>query len=151
MLIKIKPVDADNVFDVCDLTTNPDGVGTVMEEFLCCNAVSIAESKYYPEMHPNAIYSDSNLIGFFMYKRTENQPDVATLCRFMIDHRFQHQGLGRKAFEVILKGLKIQGVRKVVLMIDDRNEIAKRLYMSCGFRFNGKIEKGEYYYEKDLQ
>jgi hypothetical protein len=60
-VIRIKPVDADNVFDVCDLTTNPDGVGTVMEEFLCCNAVSIAESKYYPEMHPNAIYSDSNL------------------------------------------------------------------------------------------
>lgn len=45
----------------------------------------------------------------------------------MIDYRFQHKGLGKKAFEHILRGLKIQGVRKVTLMINDTNEIAKKL------------------------
>ncbi|MGI6178063.1 MAG: GNAT family N-acetyltransferase [Eubacterium sp.] len=149
-VIEIKPVDAENVFDVCELTTNQDGVGTTMEEFLCCNATSIAESKYYPEMHPNAIYNGDVLIGFFMYKRTESRAEIATICRFMIDYKFQHKGLGKAAFAQILAFMKDSGVRKVVLMIDDANEIAKNLYTSFGFRFTGKIDHDEYYYEKVL-
>ena len=149
-MIRIKAIDAENVFDVCELTTNQNGIGTIMENFLCCNAISIAEAKYYPEMHPNAIYNNNDLIGFFMYKRTENQPDTATLCRFMIDYRFQHKGLGSQAFAHMLKGLKIQGVRKVVLMVDNANEIAKKLYTAFGFHFTGKIEHDEYYYEMEL-
>ena len=149
-MIRIKDIDAENVFDVCELTTNQNGIGTVMEEYLCCNAVSIAEAKYFSEMFPNAIYNNNVPIGFFMYKRTEEKPDTATLCRFMIDYRFQHKGLGKKAFEHILRGLKIQGVRKVILMIDDTNIIAKKLYLSFGFQFTGKIDKDEYYYELEM-
>lgn len=149
-MIRITSVDAGNVIDMCELTTNQDGKGTVMEEFLCCNATSIAESKYHPDMHPNAIYNGDTPIGFFMYQRTESRPDTATLCRFMIDHKFQHRGLGKKAFEHILRGLRIQGVRKVILMIDDANEIAKSLYVSFGFRFTGKIDHDEHYYELEL-
>ncbi len=149
-MIRIKAVDEENIFEVCELTTNQDGVGTIMEEYLCSNAVSIAESKYDPNLYPNAIYNDKTLIGFFMYIRTEDKADTATICRFMIDHRFQNKGLGKKAFRYILKGLKIQGVRKVILMIDEANEIAKELYLSFGFQFTGKIDKDEYYYELDL-
>ena len=149
-MIRIKDIDAENVFDVCELTTNQNGIGTIMEEYLCCNAVSIAEAKYFSEMFPNAIYNNNVPIGFFMYKRTEEKPDTATLCRFMIDYRFQHKGIGKKAFEHILRGLKIQGVRKVILMIDDTNIIAKKLYLSFGFQFTGKIDKDEYYYELEM-
>lgn len=51
-----------------------NGIGTIMEEYLCCNAISIAESKYYPEMHPKAIYWKDTLIGFLMYKCTSFEP-----------------------------------------------------------------------------
>lgn len=146
-MLSIREIDAQNVFDVCELTTNRNGVGTIMEKYLCCNAVSVAESKYYPEMHPKAIYDGDVLIGFFMYRRTEQETETATICRFMIDHKFQGRGLGREAFSCILKGLKVQGVQKVVLMIDNANEIAKKLYTSFGFFFTGKIDKDEYYYE----
>lgn len=149
-MISIKEIDAQNVFDVCELTTNADGVGTVMEQYLCCNAVSVAESQYYPEMHPKAIYDDETLIGFFMYRRTAEEADTATICRFMIDHTFQGRGLGRQAFGCILQNLKAQGVQKVILMIDDANKIAQKLYVSFGFTFTGKIEKDEYYYERTL-
>ena len=44
-MIRIKAIDAENVFGVCELTTNQHGVGTTLEEFLCCNAISIAEAK----------------------------------------------------------------------------------------------------------
>lgn len=146
-MIHIEEIDAQNVFDVCELTTNPDGIGTTMEEYLCCNATSIAESKYYPEMCPRAIYRNETLIGFVMYACTDSEPKTATICRYMLDYKFQHQGFGRKALEGILEYLKKQDVSKVILMIDEENIIAKRLYLSLGFTFNGKIEKDEYYYD----
>lgn len=58
----------------------------------------------------------------------------------MIDYQFQHKGLGKKAFECVLRGLKIQGVKKVILMIDDANKIAENLCLSFGFQI---IEREE--------
>lgn len=63
-MIRIKAVDAQNILDVCRLTTNQNCMGTIREEHLYCNAISIAEAKYNPEMHPNAIYNNNVLIGF---------------------------------------------------------------------------------------
>ncbi len=149
-MIRIKAVDAQNIFDVCKLTTNQSGIGTTMEKCLCCNAISIAAAKYYPEMHPNAIYNNNVLIGFFVYQRAEDQADTATICRFMIDYQFQQKGFEEKALEHILRGLKIQGVKKVILMIDDANKIAKNLCLSFGFQFTGKIDHNKHYYELEL-
>ncbi len=149
-MIRIKAVDAQNILDVCELTTNQDGIGTTIKGCSRCNAISIAEAKYHSEMHPNAIYSNHVLIGFFMYQRAENHADKATICRFMIDDRFQQKGLEEKAFEHILRGLKIQGVKKVIIMIHAANTIAKKRCLSFGFQFTGKIDNGEYYYELEL-
>ncbi len=149
-MIRIKAVDTQNILDVCDLTTIQDSIGTTREAHFCCNAVSIAETKYNSEMYPNAIYNNTVLIGFFMYQRAENQADTATICRFMIDDRFQHKGLEKKALEHILRGLKIQGVKKVLLTIDNANENAKELYLSFGFQFTGKFDKAGHSYELKL-
>ena len=149
-MIRIKAVDAQNILDVCELTTNQDSIGTTMEGHFCCNAISIAEAKYHSEMHPNAIYNNNVLIGFFMYQRAENQSETATICRFMIDDRFQHKGLEEKALEHILRGLKIQGVKKIILMVDNANKIAKKLCLSFGFQFMEKIDNDEYYYVLEL-
>ena len=149
-MIRIKAVDTQNILDVCDLTTIQDSIGTTREAHFCCNAVSIAETKYNSEMYPNAIYNNTVLIGFFMYQRAENQADTATICRVMIDDRFQHKGLEKKALEHILRGLKIQGVKKVLLTIDNANENAKELYLSFGFQFTGKFDKAGHSYELKL-
>ena len=149
-MIRIKAVDTQNILDVCDLTTIQDSIGTTREAHFCCNAVSIAETKYNSEMYPNAIYNNTVLIGFFMYQRAENQADTATICRFMIDDRYQHKGLEKKALEHILRGLKIQGVKKVVFIINSTNGNAKNLSLSFGFQFTGKMEHGEYYYALKL-
>ena len=113
-MIRIKAVDAQNILDVCKLTKSQDGIGPAIGRCSCCNAISIAEAKYNPGMHPHAIYHNNVLIGFFMYQRAENQADTATIYRFMIDDRFQQRGLEEKALEHILRGLKIQGVKKVI-------------------------------------
>ena len=145
-MISVEDVNSQNVFDVCELTTNSNGIGTVMEEYLCCNAISLAESKYYPEMYPKAIYNNETLIGFAMYKHIKSEPKTATICRFMLDYKYQHKGLGKKAFESILNYLKAQGISRVVIMIDENNLTAKKLYLSFGFKFTGEIDKNEYYY-----
>ena len=78
-MIRIKSVDAQNILDVCELTTNQDSIGITIGGHACCNAISIAETKYNSEMYPNAIYNNNVLIGFFTYKRTENQAETATI------------------------------------------------------------------------
>ncbi len=147
-MIRIKAVDAQNLLKVCRLTASRDCVGR--KGHCRCNAVSIAEAKYHAELHPNAIYHNNALIGFFMYQRAEDHADTASILRFMIDDRFQQKGLAEKALEHILRGLKIQGVRKAVIILDGADEDAKSLYLSFGFHFTGKMDKDDCRYELEL-
>ena len=146
-MIRIKAVDAQNISDVCELSTSQD-VAVAKTEGRCrCNAISIAETRYDAEMHPNAIYNNNALIGFFMYKRAETQADTATICRFMLDDRFKDKGLEEKALEHVLRGLKIQGVKRVILEEAETNEEAEKLYRSFGFHAAGEAGC----YELELQ
>ena len=148
-MIRIKAVDRQNIQAVCGLTTDRDDVPAERHSYR--NALSIAEAGYDPEMHFNAIYNNQVLIGFFMYKRPERHAQTAAMCRFMIDDRFHHKGFEEKALEHILRGLRIQGVRKVILMTDDADKIAENLSLSSGFCFTGKTdENGRHYYEFEL-
>lgn len=148
-MIRIKAVDEQNILDVCKLKATQDDISTV-KNYSFCNALSVAEANYHSEMYPNAIYNNNILIGFFMYKRIETQADTAIIYRFMVDDRFQRKGLEEKALEYILRGLKIQGVRKVVLLIDEANENTKQICLSLGFHFTGKQDETGYYYEAAL-
>ena len=100
-------------------------------------------------MHTNAIYNNNVLVGFFMYRRTESRADTAVLRRFRIDARVQRRGLGKKAFAHVLHGLKIQGVRKVVLQIDSANKAAAGLCLAFGFRRAETAGRGENDCEED--
>ena len=146
-MIRIKAVDAQNISDVCELSTSQD-VAVAKTEGRCrCNAISIAETRYDAEMHPNAIYNNNALIGFFMYKRAETHADTATICRFRLDDRFKEKALEEKALEHVLRGLKIQGVKRVILSATEANEEAEKLYRSFGFHAAGEAGC----YELELQ
>lgn len=149
-MINIRKIDADNVFDICELTSNDNGIGTLFEGFICCNAISIAESKFYLECKPRAIYLNEVPIGFYMYKQWPHQSKDVELCRFMLHFSFKGKGLGRQSFSAMLEDFRTSGVREVTLMIDKDNRIAKKLYLSFGFAFTGKIEKEEYFYSLTL-
>lgn len=74
-------------------------------------------------MHPNAIYNNNVLVGFFMYRRAESRADTAVLRRFMIDAQFQRRGLGKKTFAHVLPG--------------DKDDGEKALRVSCN---NGDVD-----------
>ncbi len=144
-MIRIKAVDAQNILDACGLTTSQDGAG----RHLRSNAVSIAEAGYDPEMHPNVIYNNNVPVGFFMYKRPEDQAETADICRFMVDDRFRHRGFEVRALEQILRGLRIQGVKKV-LITGSGHGSAESLYLSLGFRLTEDADGGGCRYALDL-
>lgn len=149
-MIRLLPIAADNLFDICELTTNPDGLPTPVEGCLCCNGSSIAEACYFPDMVPLGIYADDVPVGFVMYRHRSGESS-AMLLRLMIDHRFQHRGYGRQALRLTLDRLRRAGVRQVTLGVDDANRIAKRLYASFGFVFTGTVEKGEQIYRLEWE
>lgn len=151
MAIIIREINQDNCFDVCELTSNKDGTRTLDEEFICSNAMSLAEAKYFSFMRPMAIYNEDILIGFFMYKYFEESSNIATICRYMIDYKYLGKGLGRESFRTILNYFKKDvKVKSVELMIDAENIVAKNLYISFGFSYTGKIDHDEYYYRLDF-
>lgn len=149
-MIKIKSIDKENVLDVCELKTDQDDIRAAIAGRSYCNAISIAESKCHSEIYPNAIYNNNLLIGFFMYQRTENHAKTVMICRFMLDDRFRHDRFEEKALEHILRGLKIQGVKEVMVSIDNANEHIKKLYLSFGFHPTGETDKAGYCYKLEI-
>lgn len=149
-MVTIKNIDQDNLFDVCELTSNPDGIASVLEDYICCNATSIAEASYFANFHPKALYNQNNLIGFFMYKTSTTNLNEVMLCRYMLDYKFIGKGLGRKSFKAILDFLYSEGIQHITLGLNEDNIVAKNLYQSFGFEFTGNIVDGEHTYYLNL-
>ncbi|KFB89336.1 diadenosine tetraphosphatase [Serratia grimesii] len=68
----------------------------------------------------------------------------------MLDHKFIGQGLGRASFEAMLSYFRKSGVKQITLMIDEHNRVAKKMYLTFGFTFTGKIDKDEHYYSLSI-
>lgn len=147
MEIILKEITADNFYDVCLLTTNENGVPTFDEEFICCNAVSLAESKYYPLLQPQAIYSNENLIGFILSGPYFKDNDNFWVLRYMIDYQQQGKGYGKKAFLTFIEQVKSNGnIKNIYIGLDPDNPRATSLYTSVGFEFTGIQKDGEEVY-----
>lgn len=147
MEIELAAITTDNYYEVGLLTTNKNGIATCEEEYICGNAMSIAESKFYPELIPQAIYIDQELIGFILSGPYAKDNTNYWILRFMIDYKYQGKGLGKAAFLAFIKQVKANNrVQEIYLGLDKSNNQAIRLYESCGFKFTGKIKEGELVY-----
>lgn len=151
MKLALKEITVENYYDVGLLTTNHDGRATAEEEYICGNAMSMAESKFCPELRPQAIYAGEELIGFVMsgpYAKDENN---YWILRFMIDYKYQGKGLGKAAFRAFIQQVKAENRTKVIYLgLHETNKKAISLYESCGFRFTGKVKDGELVYVFDV-
>ena len=96
------------------------------------------------------IIIDRGSIGFFMYKRPEAQAETAVIYRFMLGSKYRDRGLEAKALEHVLKGLKIQGVKKVSLMAGECDKDTKNLCLSFGFHPAGETGKEQLCYELEM-
>ena len=139
--VRLKDVTAENWEAVADLELAEE-----QEDLVASNAYSLAEARFNPFARPRAIYAGRELVGFLMYDApdSEDEPDTATIYRFMIDKAHQGHGYGRAALiQAIEEIRRVPGIRKILISYMAENEVAARFYASLGFTEVGEDEDGE--------
>jgi len=132
-MVNLKPITLDNFWDVVSLKVGKD------QNFVASNAISIAQSKVDPSLIPLAIYDDQTLVGFLMYGI---DPDDGNywIVRLMVDEKYQRNGFGKKAMEIIIDKIKEDKTHnKLVISTNPENIIGLNLYKKLGFKSTGKI------------
>ena len=143
MSIYLKDIDENNLLECALLTTNKEGKNYIFEEFVASNAFSIAQSKVQKGWTVKAIYDDDLIIGFTMYGYCYEY-DFYEICRFMIDHKYQGKGYGRRALVKIIEEMKEnEECKDIYISFDPKNNIARSLYESLGFKDTGKVLEEE--------
>ncbi|WP_332648504.1 GNAT family N-acetyltransferase [Lysinibacillus sp. 54212] len=140
--MELVDITKDNWLDVVFLSTT-DKMPMICEEFVASNALSLVQAQYEKNWITKAIEVDTVLVGFTMYGK-EPDEEQYTICRLMIDYKYQGKGYGRKAMEIILAALKSkQDGLDIYLSVEPQNIVAKKLYESCGFISTNRIVDGE--------
>jgi len=144
-VIDLRAVTRENLRDCLELDVLPEQRG-----FVAPTVRSLAEAYVLPEADPRMIYADDEAVGFVLFHPNEDGPGHY-IVRFMIDHRFQGQGLGRRALAAAVDWIaQEKGADRVRLSVEPANEAARSLYLSAGFVETGEIDDGELVMEKEI-
>lgn len=147
LAVTLREVTADTVGAVCRLAVKPEQQGNVAP-----NAVSIAQAYFAPEAWFRAVMRGDELAGFVMLHdggRTPGHPPGTVpeveLWRFMIDARFQGQGIGRAALQCVVAHLRDTYPRLETLRTSCVPGPAspKPFYEGFGFKATGEWDGGE--------
>ena len=151
-MIELKKITWDNWEECIGLEVTKE-----QNNFVASNIYSLAQSYIHltnDETPPfsYAIYKDNVMVGYTLYfycAADEDDPEdeeCYSICRFMIDKRYQGKGYGRQAMLKILEHIRTfpQGkTNSVTLSFEPENIVAKNLYESLGFVETGEIDEGE--------
>lgn len=105
-------------------------------DFLASNAFSIAQTKFYADYIPRAIYNDGIPAGFLLYdQRADDKPGEYGIYRFMVDHAQQAKGIGKRAMALLLAEIKSKpDAKRITICYKQDNATAKSFYQRFGFR-----------------
>ncbi|MCR5754630.1 MAG: GNAT family N-acetyltransferase [Acetatifactor sp.] len=137
-MICLKPIAKENIDEVLELRVSEN-----QKNFVISTAESLAKAYVYSQTaYPFAVYDDSTLVGFIMMGYYEVK-GYYTLWEFLIDHKYQNKGYGRKALELGLAFVKDHfQADDIYTGVAQGNTVAKKLYESLGFEDTGCIECG---------
>lgn len=109
----------------------------------------LQQSRYRNEEHPFLIISPSSIVGFFVLREMSATPDWAsknaiTLHSFRIGQSYQGRGYGRSGVDLAVQWIARfrPSVKSLMLSVNVRNELAKRVYLKCGFVDTGETCMG---------
>jgi diamine N-acetyltransferase len=139
--IQLRPVTPDNYRACIELRVRPE-----QSTFVAPNLNSLAEAYAYPAAEARLIYRGDEPVGFLLFHPIDpDRPaDGHLIVRFMIDHRFQGQGLARPALRAAIDWIaRERGVDRVRLSVVPENDRARALYRSEGFTETGELDHGE--------
>ena len=150
-MIELRKITWDNWEDVMDLEITDE-----QDDFIASNEYSLAQA-YIAMINDKrppmtfAICNGEDIVGFTMfYFQDEEENDGSdyeekpcyTLLRFMIDKKYQGQGLGKQAMAKVLDYIKTFPHGKadfVHLSYNPENEAARMLFRSFGFVETGAL------------
>ena len=136
MIVELVEVTSKNLDETLRLSVADDQL-----KFVATNAVSIAQSKFFPTLKTDAIHNGEEIVGFAMYGFDPDE-DRYTLIRLMVDQRFQGNGYGRSATKAVIERLRdVEDCDAVFLSYVPANKGAARLYKSIGFEKTGEIDE----------
>jgi diamine N-acetyltransferase len=142
--VSLREITAETVRAVTRLS-----VADSQKGFVAPNAVSLAQALFSPEAWYRAIYRAEELVGFVMVEdqslRTppSEKPGIA-VWRFMIDEKFQGQGIGRAALLQVIEHARSKGIFETLeLSYVPGPGCPEPFYLGLGFRHTGRLDEGE--------
>ena len=128
MNITLKTINENNWRECIGLKVRDD-----QERFVATNENGLALAYAHKEMEPRGIYNDDIIVGFIMFAK---DPDdgLYYINRFMIDKRYQGNGFGKKALEILIEEIKGSGAETIDIIHKPDNANAIRLYRDLGFK-----------------
>ena len=146
-MIRLVELDKFNIWDVVSLKIRRD-----QKKYLADNVWSMLHAyvgnKTKGAVYPFGIYNDNKPVGFLLlaydYSEVCDDPDAPLIAknnyflwRLMIDKRYQGRGYGKEAVKLALAFIKTFPHGKAEycwICYDKDNEVAKKLYLSMGFK-----------------
>jgi diamine N-acetyltransferase len=147
----LQEITADTVRSVTDLSVRED-----QKHLVATNAESLAEALFAPEAWYRAVYAGDQLAGFVMLYDESLRPvppkePRVTVWRFMIDAKFQGQGIGSSALALVIEHVRSKAIfAKLELSYVQGSQSPEKFYLGLGFRPTGKVEEGEIVLELPL-
>ena len=150
-MIELRKITWDNWEECIDLEITDE-----QDNFMASNKYSLAQA-YVAMLNDKrppmtfAIYHNEIMVGFTMFYYQDHEENDGsdyeekpcyTLLRFMIDKKYQGQGLGKQAMAKILEYIKTFPHGRAAcahLSYDPKNEAARKLYKSFGFVETGEL------------
>ncbi|MBQ8229004.1 MAG: GNAT family N-acetyltransferase [Clostridia bacterium] len=137
-MVELREITRNNFDEIVNLKVNDK-----QSAFVSTVAHSLAQAWLYRNTaFPFAIYANDTPVGFIMlgYYEERNQ---YTLWKFLIDEKYQNNGYGKQALILAINFLYSNfNAEEVYVGVSVKNETAKHLYMSFGFKLTGRIENG---------
>lgn len=135
--ISLREVTRQNYEAICDLDVAPE-----QEDYVACNMWGLVEAAYNDGHVCRGIYLDEEPVGFFMW--VHESSNKVSVWRFMVDHKFQNQGIGRQALTLAIKEIKqTPELKQIEICYNPNNPVAKPFYESFGFKEVGMDEDGD--------
>ncbi|MCK5297349.1 MAG: GNAT family N-acetyltransferase [Candidatus Heimdallarchaeota archaeon] len=148
MSVTLKDITRENFEELISLFVDQE-----QEQFVASNLYTIAQMQFKEEKIAKGVYVDEKAVGLIAYDLEDYD-----IWRLMIDARFQGNGYGRKAMEIVLdilrKDSRLETARTSIVV---ENVAMRNLIVSFGFKENGKVlryrddgEPDEIEFELDL-
>lgn len=138
--VSLREVTGDTVRQICALKVSP-----AQERFVAPNALSIAQAYFARDRAWfRAVCAGDTPVGFVMLSDEPEKPEYY-LWRFMIDHRYQRHGFGRRAIQQLIDHVRTRPNASELLTSAVPGEGSPiPFYEGLGFVLTGQVDEGEH-------